>query len=88
MASQFPFGVELVTEGELPPRTVVFMHNETSSNVSGYGIVLPQNASVTPDTWGLCNLYDAPSYGFPSYDAKSTNITNPVYGVYRYRRIK
>lgn len=77
-----------ITEGELPPRTVVFMRNDTSSNISGYGIVLPQNASVTPATWGLCNLNDAPSYGLHSYDAKSTNITNPVYGVYKYRRIK
>jgi hypothetical protein len=77
-----------ITQNELPARTVIFMRNANNVNIAGYAIVNAGNATVAPNEWGLCNLLDAPTYSLGAYDAQVMNITNPIYCVYRYRRIR
>lgn len=77
-----------ITQNELPERTVIFMRNANNVNISGYAIVNAGSATVHPNEWGLCNLLDAPTYSLGAYNAQVMNITNPIYCVYRYRRIR
>ena len=77
MRRQFPFGVELVTEGELASHT----HAINSYTATGGSLL------------SLVDNQAAPRDGWKTDDIKATggdqphNTIQPVYGVYRYERV-
>ena len=76
----------VITEGELPERTVLFMNNSSGKDIAGYAIKSATADTVKANTWAFCNINDGAAYGLCNFPKKATNLIAPVYGVYRFRR--
>ena len=87
MTSQFPFGVELVAEGELPELTGSWDSGVPNNyQLSCKGIV-HTNPGHADGGHGSCNDYAGFGFAISFGKGQLSNNIAPVYAVYRFKRV-